>query len=156
MPNNSLFFRHLSSSSENSVLISYIIIYIYIIMLLFAWYLLKFFIYFRYHPSIICVVGKYPFQSVSCHFIRMMMTISAQHIFSVIRSHWLIVCLCVYANSLLINTFPVISQFLFYQVHCFWLSAEVLVHLIHLELSFIQSDKYGSIWILFILTSTIW
>ena len=69
-----------------------------------------------------------------------------QKLFSIIRSHLLIVDLCVYANGVLFKKSPPVpvssSLFFTFSSSRFSVSGLMLRSLIHLELSFVQMDKY--------------
>jgi hypothetical protein len=91
-------------------------------------------------------------QSVGCRFVLLMVSFALQKLFSFMRSHLSIVDLRALAIGVLfrkLSPIPTSSRlFSSFSSIRFSVSAFTLRSLIHLNLSFVQGDKYGSIYIL--------
>ena len=90
--------------------------------------------------------------SVGCCFVLLMVSFATQELFSLTRSHLLIVVLSACTIGALCKNLPPVSMYsrispTFSSVR-FSLSGFMLRSLIYLDLSFVQGDKYESIWIL--------
>ena len=90
--------------------------------------------------------------SVGCHFVLLTVSFALQMLFSFRRSHLLIVSLTVCAAGVLFRKwFPVpmrSSVLLTFSSIRFSVVDFMLRSLIHLDLSFVHGDRYGSIFIL--------
>ena len=90
------------------------------------------------------------FHSVGCHFVLLTMSFALQKLFSFRRSHLLIVSLSVCATGVIFRKWspvPVCSSVL-PTFSSMWFSVSGFMSLIHLDLSFVHGDRYGSIFIL--------
>jgi hypothetical protein len=114
--------------------------------------LLEFFVYIGYQSSIGFRIGKDPFQSVGDLFVLLTMSFALQKLCNFMRSHLLILDIRAQAIAVLFrNFYPVpISSRLFptFSSISFNVSGFMWSSLIHLDLSFVQEDKNGSICIL--------
>lgn len=92
--------------------------------------------------------------SLDCCFEQLMVCFALPKVFCFMRFHLLLIILSACAIIILCTVQKVVSctselkdihNFLFYQGH---MSGFMLRSLIHLDLNFVGSDKYGTIWIL--------
>ena len=107
---------------------------------------LEFFIYLDISPLLDVILVKVLSQSVSCSFVLLL---SLQKLFSFIRSHLLIIDHNIWAGDVLfrkLSPIPIYSRlFPTFPFIIFSVSSFMLRSLIHLDLSFVQCDKYGCI-----------
>ena len=123
----------LDSSVESSLFRS-ALHFSYWIMLFFGVQFLEFFVYFGDQTSLSDVgLVKIFSHSVGCRFVLLTVSFTLQKLFSLRRSHLLIVSLSVCATGVIFRMwFPVCanalkctSHFVFYKVQCGWLYVEV-------------------------------